>query len=292
MKWFRQKREEQKLKDLQDFFRSLSERMQEFDEGHFFPEQLEPTAIPVYELEQKPWRDGGEDTWCSADILQDPDILEILKNMDEASCREESLAEDILWSPDLQEGDGPEKDYHENPYPSGMVRKCRAKAKVNTQLRGLPQKPISLDDFLSKLEKRNNASSTVFWKKLVWHLDQTGKRDSEIYKKVRISRQTFSKFKKKDYHPSKETVVAMAIGLELDLQQTQELLGTVGYSLHPEDKFDDVIRYCIEEKMYDPITIDIALCFAEQKTMFYEEGDELKEIQKRASMYRRKLKGR
>lgn len=218
---------------------------------------------------------------------QDPDILQFLKNMNEAFCKDESLAEDILWSPDLQG-----EDYHENPYPSGTVRKRPAKAKVKTQLSGLPQKPISLDDFLSKLEKRNNASSTVFWKKLVWHLDQTGKRDSEIYKKVRISRQTFSKFKKKDYHPSKETVVAMAIGLELDLQQTQELLGTVGYSLHPEDKFDDVIRYCIEEKMYDPITIDIALCFAEQKTMFYKEGDKLKEIQKRASMYRRKLKGR
>ncbi len=111
----------------------------------------------------------------------------------------------------------------------------------------------SLPDFL----KQADAGFTETLLKLI---DKTGKKDSEIYKKACLSKQHFSKIRNNpDYKPTKQTAIALALALELDLEQTKDLIGRAGYALSNSSKFDLNIRYFIEQKNYNVVEINIAL---------------------------------
>ena len=91
-------------------------------------------------------------------------------------------------------------------------------------------------------------------------IDQSGRKDSEIYKKANLSKQHFSKIRNNPgYKPTKQTAIALALALELDLEQTRDLIGRAGYALSNSSKFDLIIRYFIEQKKYNVVEINMAL---------------------------------
>ena len=91
-------------------------------------------------------------------------------------------------------------------------------------------------------------------------IDKSGHKDSAIYKKACLSKQHFSKIRNNpDYKPTKATALSLAIALELDLEQTKDLIGRAGYALTNSSKFDLIIRYFIEQKIYNVVDINIAL---------------------------------
>lgn len=91
-------------------------------------------------------------------------------------------------------------------------------------------------------------------------IDKTGKKDSEIYKKANISKQHFSKIRNNpNYKPTKPTAIALALALELSLDDTKDLIGRAGYALTNSSKFDLIIRYFIEQGNYNVVEINIAL---------------------------------
>ena len=91
-------------------------------------------------------------------------------------------------------------------------------------------------------------------------IDKAGKKDSEVYKKACLSKQHFSKIRNNpDYKPTKQTAIALALALELDLEQTRDLIGRAGYALTNSSKFDLIIRFFIERKNYNVVEINIAL---------------------------------
>lgn len=99
-------------------------------------------------------------------------------------------------------------------------------------------------------------------------IDQTSKKDSAIYNKANVSRQHFSKIRNNpNYKPTKATAVAFAMALELDLAQTQDLIGRAGYALANSCKFDVIIRYFIQEKNYDLMQINAVLFEFDQMTL-------------------------
>ena len=114
-------------------------------------------------------------------------------------------------------------------------------------------KAVSLEDML----KQTDAGFTETLLKLI---DKTGKKDSEIYKKANISKQHFSKIRNNpNYKPSKPTAIALALALELSLNDTKDLIGRAGYALTNSSKFDLIIRFFIEQRNYNVVEINIAL---------------------------------
>ena len=91
-------------------------------------------------------------------------------------------------------------------------------------------------------------------------IDKTGKKDSEIYKKANLSKQHFSKIRNNpDYKPTKPTAIALAIALELDLEQTRDLIGRAGFALTKSSVFDLIIMFFIEQHNYNVMDINITL---------------------------------
>ena len=114
-------------------------------------------------------------------------------------------------------------------------------------------KPLSLEDMLKRTD-------SGFAERLLDLIDKTGKKDSEIYNRANVSRQHFSKIRNNPaYKPTKPTALAFAIALELDLEQTKDLIGRAGYALTNSSKFDVIVRFFIETKNYNIMDINTTL---------------------------------
>ncbi len=91
-------------------------------------------------------------------------------------------------------------------------------------------------------------------------IDARNLKDSEVYHKANIDRKLFSKIRTNPkYIPKKNTILALAIALELNLDQTVDLLGSAGYALSPASKSDIIVRYCIECRIYDIYEVNALL---------------------------------
>lgn len=102
--------------------------------------------------------------------------------------------------------------------------------------------------------------SASFSQMLFQHIDGKGRTDVSIYKKAGVDRKHFSKIRSvPDYKPSKRTVVALCLSLELSGEETGDMLSAAGFSLSDSDRFDLVIQFCLEKKIYNIDDVNQAL---------------------------------
>lgn len=116
-----------------------------------------------------------------------------------------------------------------------------------------PSMEESLDERVIHMDKK-------FQEYLFMLIDRKGLTDPEVYKKANIDRKHFSKIRSNpDYMPSKRTALALALALELSLDETKDLLARAGLALSPSILFDIIIEYCIKSKNYDIYDINCIL---------------------------------
>ena len=110
----------------------------------------------------------------------------------------------------------------------------------------------SFDDLGGELDEIIRRRAKTFQQMLFQLIDRKGMTDPEVYKKANVDRKLFSKIRSnEDYLPSKKTVLAFAVALELNLDETKDLLRRAGYALNPSSTFDLIVEYCIEHKIYN-----------------------------------------
>lgn len=100
-------------------------------------------------------------------------------------------------------------------------------------------------------------------------ISRSGMTEVEIYKKAHIDRKLFSKIRSNPaYHPRKQTVLALSIALSLSINDTVDLLSRAEYALSPNSKGDLIIKFFIEQGIYDITTINFVLSEYGQPTLF------------------------
>ena len=118
----------------------------------------------------------------------------------------------------------------------------------------------SLDDVVKNLDKS-------FMELVFSFADKKGMTDVEVQKKANLDRKAFSKLKcGTTKNPSKGTALALAVALELSLDDTKDLLSRAGLALSPCSKQDVIVQYFIEREAYDIYEINVAL---------FEHGEQL-----------------
>lgn len=68
-----------------------------------------------------------------------------------------------------------------------------------------------------------------------------------------------------------EVALALAIALELDLPDVEDLISRAGFALSPSNRADLIVEYFVTQKKYDIMEIDSALFDYGQPTLFSEE---------------------
>lgn len=100
----------------------------------------------------------------------------------------------------------------------------------------------------------------TFAQKLFKIIDEKGLKDSDVYKRANLDRKLFSKIRcSTNYLPSKNTVLALAIGLELNLEETKSFLEKAGFTLSKSILTDVIVEYYIVNKQYDILKINQTL---------------------------------
>ena len=99
-----------------------------------------------------------------------------------------------------------------------------------------------------------------FSKCLLRLIDERGYSDPQVYKRANISRKLFNKIKNnEDYHPKKRTAVAFAFALELNVEETKDLLEKAGYALSHSRLFDVIVEHFLQEENYDIFALNEVL---------------------------------
>ena len=152
-------------------------------------------------------------------------------------------------------------DAHTDTRRERMRRMGVVESRMLTAYEDAPMAVGGLDEALAHLD-------AGFSETLLKFIDRSGKKDAEVYKKANVDRKLFSIIRNNpDYKPSKSTAIAFAIALELNLDETRDLIARAGYALSASSKFDVIIEYFIMQRDYDIFKINEALFAFDQSLL-------------------------
>lgn len=176
--------------------------------------------------------------WIDGSTIDDEDETESYQDISD----DEKLTESY-W--DISEDDEETESYRDIIEDNG--------ARYYESLSRSHKHPESLEESLKKIHKYSFAG---YLQQLI---NKKGMKNSEVYATANITKQYFSKLINGKVNPSKEKVIALAIGLHLNMDETKDILKIAGYAFSPFSQTDTVVKYFINNKDYNVIKLDILL---------------------------------
>ena len=176
----------------------------------------------------------------SAKLVED--IEEFIDGEAEEAILQAEYAVDLLYDSQSR-----------SAYMTQETRRRKKREAKNIALNKSTTPEQTLDDMLAN-------TGDTFQQRLLQLIDESGMKDSEVYKRANISKQLFSKIRSDvNYRPKKKTAVALAIALELDLPTMIDLLQRAEIAFSPSSKADQIITYYVTHKKFNIIEINAAL---------------------------------
>ena len=189
---------------------------------------------------------------CFQDFLNEHEMEIILVVFDKKSY---SLSKELM--DDIQSFI--DERYVEENYSPRLLKACRNCEIEEDLVFTRCESPIPFDKMMQEVE-------STFSERLMEIIIEKDLIEKDVYKRANISRKLFSKIRNnKNYQPSKITAIALAIGLQLDLEETKDFIGKAGYALTHSSKFDIIIEYFISNHNYDMFEINEVLFMFDQQ---------------------------
>ena len=148
------------------------------------------------------------------------------------------------------------KESHINEYPLSYRRSARLRSLFNSTFHegsSLHLSETSLEDQLANI-------GPSFHDKLFELIDKAHLDNKDVWKRANLDRKLFSKIQcNKNYHPKKKTVFALCIALQLNLEESKDLLARADWAFSPSSKVDLIVQKAIIDKQYDIMELNITL---------------------------------
>ena len=106
------------------------------------------------------------------------------------------------------------------------------------------------DLFLILLQKKEEKTNKII-------------KDTDIYKTACVNKDVYSRFinmRFHEYHPSKSTLICLALALELTVDEFQNFMNTAGYYMKKNNEVDSLILFFVENDFYDVLKINEWIC--------------------------------
>ena len=183
-------------------------------------------------------------------------IVDEVKSFIDADYEEDALSKEYSFQGyrmgSLYDRSSCEADPEEISTDTGAMLFSQAAMATPVEEEAAP-KTESLEDALKEIY------TDSFEKHLQQLINKKGLKNSQVYSAANISKQYFSKLLKGQVTPSKAKLLALAVGLRLNLDETVDFLRIAGYALSPISQTDKVVEYFIEHEDYNVMKIDIVL---------------------------------
>lgn len=110
------------------------------------------------------------------------------------------------------------------------------------------------------LEEMLKTKQESFQNILMHHIAERNLSNKTVYQRANISSKFFSKIIcNKNYVPKKKNVMALAIGLKLNMKEAEDFMAAAGYAFSRSEKVDLIIKFFILHEEYDMGKIQAAL---------------------------------
>ena len=114
----------------------------------------------------------------------------------------------------------------------------------------------SLKEYIDRHEA-NKVKSMPFVDYLYFLMDKYGfEENSDLYKKANISRQLWSSIISDKSKPSLPVTLKIVFALHASNKECKLLLKKAGYTLSSSSRLSLIIRYCLENEIYDLIEVN------------------------------------